>query len=132
MRFYWRYSVHPSFKLRGKSDSSLPVGHAEYVSSVQEITKQYSASNIYNMDESGLFRSMAQRKTYLTGCENPRETRGKSLIKREDRITIVLASNADGFHYLPPRYIRTAKNLRCFRTGKYEDQGKRSTSPKNG
>ena len=132
MRFLKRSSVQPSFKLRGKGDSSLPVGHAEYMSSIQEITKQYSASNIYNMDESGLFCSIAPRKTYLTGCENPRETRGTSLTKHEDRITIVLACNADGFHYLPPRYIGTAKSLRCFRTGKYEDQAKRSTSPKNG
>ena len=125
MRFLRRSSVQPSFRLRGKGDSFLPVVHAEYISSLQETRAQYSARNIYNMDESGLFYRMGPRKTNLTGCENPRETRGTSLIKHKNRITIVLACNADVSHILPPRYIGTAKNLRFFRTRKYEDQKKR-------
>ena len=132
MRFLRRSSVQLSFKLRGKGDSSLPVGHAGYMSSLQEITARSSACNIYNMDESGLFYRMESRKTYLTGCENPRETRGTSLMKHKDRITIVVACNADGSHDLPPRYIGNAKNPRSFRTGKYEDQRKRYTSQKSG
>ena len=125
MRFLRRSSVQPSFTLRGKGDTSLPIGHDEYMSALQEITAQYSASNIYNMDKSGLFYRMAPRKTYPTGCENHRETRGTALIKHKDRITIVLACNADGSHKLPPRYIGTAKNPRYFRTSKYEVQKQR-------
>ena len=63
MRVLRRSSVQPSIKLREKGDSSLPVGHAEYMSSLQEITAQYYASNVYNMDESGLFYRMGPRKT---------------------------------------------------------------------
>ena len=130
IRFLRCLSVQTSFKLRGKGNSFIPVGHADYMSSLLEIMAQYSARNIFNIHESGLYKRIGPRRTYLTGCENSRETLGTSLIKHKDRMTIVLACNVHGFHNLQPTYIRIAKNLHCFRTGMYEDQTKRYASQK--
>ena len=68
-RFLIRTPVQPSFKLQCQGDSSLPQCHAQRMEEIRRICKEFPSSNIYNMDESGLFFRMDPRKTYLSGGE---------------------------------------------------------------
>ena len=61
----------------------------------------------------GLF-CMCPRPSYLSRTEFHHETRGTELGKHMDRITMVLACNADGYHVFSARYIRSAKTSSLF------------------
>lgn len=118
-RFLRRSPIQPSFRLHGKGSSSLPERHAEQMQQLQLIAADYDASNIYNVDESGLFYRMGPNRTYLTASENRAAVRGTDFLKHKSRVTIVLSCNSDGSHILPPCYIGNAETPRCFRGGAY-------------
>ena len=99
---------------------------------LRSIYALYEPSNIWNMDESGLFFRMGSHQSYLSSTEFRHETRGTELGKQKDRVTMVLACNADGSNVIPARYIGLAKNFRCFRAGDYESLKTRYRSQKMG
>ena len=45
----------------------LPDNHTARMEEIREIAAEYDVSNIYIMDESGLFYRMLPRRTYLSG-----------------------------------------------------------------
>ncbi len=103
--FLRRTPVQPSFKLHGKRNSELPATAEEKMKQIRQTLANYDISNIYNMDESGLFYRMGPSRSYLDGNEDRRETRGTSMQKHKKRVTIVLCVNADGSHNFPVQYI---------------------------
>ena len=118
-KFLRRTSVQPSFKLHGKGNSQLSKNHLTRIEEIRQIASEYDVSNIYNMDESGLFYRMGPRRTYLSGEKSSAEVRVTEFNKHKERVTVVLYCNADGNHVLPPRYIGTAARPRCFQSSKY-------------
>ena len=113
-KFLRRSPVQPSFRLRGKGDVTLPTDHAERMREIREITSQYCLKNIWNMDESGLFFLNGPRRSYLTNNENRSETRGAGLQTYKQRVSIVMAVNADGSHSFPVHFIGQSTNPICF------------------
>jgi hypothetical protein len=70
----------------------------------------YELKNIYNADESGLFFRLPPNKTLsLKGdpCNGGKNSK--------ERITVLLACNADGTDKLPPLVIGKIENPRCFK-----------------
>ena len=53
------------------------------------IVNEYDPSNVYNMDETGLFFRLAPRYTLLLPSEDPTTIRGKK--KLLDRVTLVVS-----------------------------------------
>ena len=131
-KFLRRSPVQPSFRLHGKADSQLPLGHAERLEEIRNIVFQYSMANVYNVDESGLFHRCGPSRTYLMQNEQRETTRGTSFQKHKNRVTVTLCVNADGSHILPVVYIGSSREPRCFRTGRYEHLRSRYFSQKNG
>ncbi|GMF38977.1 unnamed protein product [Phytophthora lilii] len=75
---------------------------------LQDLTDQYEAQNVYNMDEKGLCYAMAPSRSICT-----RGARGVK--KTKTRITVALTSNADGSDALPPLFLGRAKQPFCFK-----------------
>ena len=94
---------------------TLPADHAERMQEIREVSAQYQLKNIWNMDESGLFYRNGPRRSYLTSNENRSETRGTELQTHKQRVSIVMAVNADGSHSFPEHYIGQSQNAVCFR-----------------
>ena len=130
-KFIRKSPVQPSFKLHGKGGSVLPSSHVERMEQIRDIAKHYHVSNIYNMDESGLFYRMGPQRIYLSGFEQRDAVRGTEFGKHKKRVTIVLACDADGTHVLPVSYIGSDNNPRCFRNGRLNSQKNRYWSQKN-
>ena len=74
---------------------------------LREDLKDVDLQDVYNMDESGLFWKASPDGTLAT-----ERTAGTKVQKA--RITANFCCNADGSHKLPPWFIGTAKNPRCF------------------
>ena len=74
---------------------------------MQEITSHYALSDIYNMDETGLFYRLKPGKTLadkpVSGTKNSK-----------DRLTVGLCMNADGTDKLKPIIINKSKRPRSF------------------
>ena len=68
-KFLRRSTIQISFKLHGKGSLNLPTDTAARMQQIRDISSQYDARNICNMDESGLFYSTGLRTTYLTRDE---------------------------------------------------------------
>lgn len=64
------------------------------------------------MDETGLFHRLLPRKSYVF-AEN-RIRVGIKGMKAKDRITLIMATNADGSHIFPSTVIGSAQNPRAF------------------
>ena len=75
---------------------------------------------------------MYLRQLYLSSTEVRHEMRGTELGKHKDRVTTVLAGNANGSHVLPALSIGSTKNPRFLRTVDYESQKMRYRFQKNG
>ena len=72
---------------------------------LQKILARYSPSDVYNADETGLFFQCLPDKTLALG--------GK---KSKSRLTVIMvATNMDGSHKLPPLVIGKSKNPRSFK-----------------
>lgn len=70
-----------------------------------------SESQIYNVDETGLFFRMLPNKIYVAA--NEKSAPGRKT--RKERITILYCANADGSHKIKPLVFSKSKNLRCFK-----------------
>jgi hypothetical protein len=88
--------------------ASVPSSVHDQIKSTQSICNQFKPFEIYNMDETGLFwRRMPN------GGLSKGKIAGKKLDKT--RITIVVATNADGSDRVPLWLIGTAKTPRALR-----------------
>ena len=114
-KFLRRTRVHKSIRLHGRGGSALPGNHTQRMAEIQDIARQYSLSNIYSMDESGLLYRMGPRPSYFSANENPSSLRGTHLQKYKARIINFLCVNVDGSHSVPVRYIGNSAEPRCLR-----------------
>ena len=66
-------------------------------SEIDVIVKKYNinASKIYNADQTGLFYNKLPNRMYLRK-EQVKNTRGVKLMKSKDRLTLMVATAADG------------------------------------
>ena len=103
-----------SFKLKGKSGSSLLVRIAYRMIAILDVLSQYDPKNIYDMDESALFYRLSPNRTYLTAKESRRHTKRTEFQKHKRRISIVMCVNCDYSYIRPLSYMGTATNMHCF------------------
>ena len=78
---------------------------------LQSILSRYSASEIYNVDESGLFYQCLPNKPFTLPAE--KASRGKKESKL--RLTMLIGANMTGEDKLDPLIIGKSANPRCFR-----------------
>jgi len=88
---------------------------AEDLKKLQETLSSYHISNIYNMDETGLFYRLMPNRTYILRSETAKTTRGIKQMTAKDRITLYVCTNASGTQKLPLGVIGKSKNPASFR-----------------
>ena len=113
--FQERHNFH-HFKLHGESGSADVAAIILNLPDIINTTNQYPLHDIYNMDETGLFYSMAPDRTIAS-----RQIEGSK--KNCTRITIAFTANADGTHKLEPFIIGNATRPRCFKKKTGEELG---------
>ncbi len=96
--------------LHGGSTSVPEEVVKEWGEKLLEIIKDYEESDIFNLDELGLFFLLISSKTYKVKGNKCRNEK-----KSKERITILLGANMDGSEKLKPLVIGKSKNLRCFK-----------------
>jgi hypothetical protein len=105
-----------SFKSYGESGSvNLDVvSTARNV--LKEVTSRYSPKDIFNMDETGLFYTMAPDRTIA-------RKKAEGIKQDKTRLTLALSCNADGSELLNPFFIGHANKPRCFSKKSGQDLG---------
>ena len=83
------------------------------------------------MDKSGLFYRNGPHRSYLTNNKNRSKTRGRALITHKQRVSIVMAVNADACHSFPVHYIGQSQNPVCFRQQRFNSLNEFYYSQKN-
>ena len=106
-KFIKRHGFY-KYKLHGESGSVKMVILNSAITVLQVKIAKFDPSDVYNMDENGLFYTQAPSSTV-----SKRPTEGVKLDKK--RITLALAANAEGSHKLPLLFIGKAKSPRCFK-----------------
>ena len=100
-RWRWRYNILNSVRLHGEA------GDVDLVEADKKIevlksdlaANGYKASNVFNMDETGVFYRTIPNRTYVhvLGSGDKRQVgRGTKMMKCKDRITVILCTNATG------------------------------------
>ena len=113
----WRCNVSKSTRLHGEAaDVDLDAAEQEMHVLRNEFTS-YPASNVFNMDEAGLFYRAIPNRSYLAADEGDSRQvgRGRKSMKAQEHVTIVLCVNAIGTCKLTPVVIGSAKNPFCFK-----------------
>jgi DDE superfamily endonuclease/Tc5 transposase DNA-binding domain/Fission yeast centromere protein N-terminal domain len=90
---------------------SADVNNPENIKQMEDLRRlcsEYPNSDIFNMDETGLFWKLSPDRTLATQATSG----GK---KSKDRITVALTTNADGSEKLDPWIIGKSKKPRCFK-----------------
>ncbi|EFX66236.1 hypothetical protein DAPPUDRAFT_116600 [Daphnia pulex] len=78
--------------------------------------QRFNPSNIFNMDETGLFFRALPTRTYVCREEGQRKAiRGTKALRAKDRLTLFLCVNTTGTCKIGPLLVGTAKNPHCFR-----------------
>ncbi|RHY27848.1 hypothetical protein DYB32_006490 [Aphanomyces invadans] len=95
------------YRLHGEAASASPTTVANGRATTQDITRHFNPSDIYNMDETGGFYNSQPRTTI---ADQPRSGQKQD----KNRISVALATNADGTDKLEPMFIGKAKKPRCF------------------
>ena len=116
-KWRWRCNVSKSARLHGEAaDVDLDAAEQEMHVLRNELAS-YPASNVFNMDEAGLFYRAIPNRSYLAADEGDSRQvgRGRKSMKAKERVTIVLCVNATGTCKLTPVVIGSAKNPRCFK-----------------
>ncbi len=111
-RFVKRYDIKYESK-SGESESVSEILVNEWKTKLIEKYSNYELTNVWNIDETGLFWRLIQNNAYSM----PEESK-KGFKKSKDRVTLLLV-NADGSERLlvvigksrEPRYFRGIKNL---------------------
>ncbi|KAJ5256574.1 hypothetical protein N7478_012678 [Penicillium angulare] len=96
--------------------ASVPSSVHDQMKEIRTICDQYKPSEIYTMDETGLFwRQMPN------GGLSDRKIAGKN--KNKTRISLIVATNADGSDRMPLWLIGSAKTPRALRTTNFQALG---------
>lgn len=103
--------------LHGESGSIDSARLTESIQIIRERLRLYAASEMYNVDETGLFCKLLPRTSYLKQSENAKSLRGVQSMSAKDRVTGYVCTNADGSHKMDMAIIGKPKNPRCFRAG---------------
>lgn len=97
-------------KVAGESASVNKEDTSAYISDVLPgLLERYSANDIYNVDETGLFYKLLPDKTYTLKGE---DCHGGKMSK--DRITVMLGSNMTGSDKLKNLVVAKSAKPRCF------------------
>lgn len=100
-----RMNLHQIVR-HGEAASISPEAVALARSETQQVLKGYALRDIYNMDETGLFYSMAPDRTLAS--------RQLSGVKADKvRITVALCTNADGSDIRTPLFIGHSRKPKC-------------------
>jgi len=91
-----RNGIGKSVRLYGEAGDVNVSQFLEAINEMKEALQDYDISNIFNMDETGLFYRAMPARTYLTVDEVRRTVRGTKALKAKDRVTILLCVNATG------------------------------------
>ena len=114
-RWRWRFNVTVSARLHGEAaDVDLVAAECEMHKLRTELA-QYSISNIFNMDETGLFYRAIPNRSYLCEGDACQTGRGSKAIKAKERLTVILCVNATGSCKMTQVVIGSAKQPRCFK-----------------
>lgn len=98
-------------KLHGEKADADEIGASAWIKNVwPTIIEKYDASNIYNLDETGLYYR-ATPDYCMVFKKNPASA-GKKL---KERITVALTCNMTGSDKRKPLVIGKSKNPRCFK-----------------
>ena len=116
-KFVKRHSLR-SVALYGEAGSVDVSGIDADIVALREKLGDYEPSNIYNVDETGLFFKFLPRRTYICTHEHKKSVRGTKAMKAKDRITAYVGTNADGTCKLLMAIIGKPMYPRCFRLGK--------------
>lgn len=92
----------------GEANSACPVAVATGREEMQQLLSGIDPSDVYNMDETGLFFRLGPNYTLSTQKTVAGTKRSK------ERLTVALCANADGTHKLKPLVIAKSKRPRCF------------------
>ena len=90
------------------------------MANVFAFSSEFELCNIWDMIGFGLFFRVGPNRSYLSVSKFRSQVRGTEFEKYNDRVTIVLACNADGSHHMPVTYNGSPKNPRCFRSNRYD------------
>ena len=103
--------------------STVPHGEAgsvdvEYIAEGMEAIRltclDYDMGNIFNVDETGIFRLLPIRM-YLSTAENRKTARGTKSMKTKDHVSAYICTNATRTGKVPIGIICKSKSPRCFR-----------------
>ena len=111
--FQWRFCGRFGLRnltLSGEKLSSDSFSAEQFINGFSVMTEGYSADQIFNCDETGLYFKMLPGHTLASVHKQPDGTK-----KAKDRVTINACANASGTIKLPLLFIGKAKNPRCFR-----------------
>lgn len=98
-KFIKRHNLK-NFTPHAEAGSVDPTVVREGIIKLRNQLYDYEAPNIYNMNETALFYRLLPKKTYVFRGEDGK-VRGVKGMKVKDRITLIVATNADGSHKLP-------------------------------
>ena len=96
-------------KLCGESASVDDAVCQEWCDKLEEIVADFEPSNIFNVDETGLFFKCLPDRTFTTVHDDCHD--GK---RSKERITVLLGANLDGSEKLKPLLIGKSLKPRCF------------------
>ena len=117
-RWHWRFNIANSVRLHGEAaqvDLKIAEEQMEELRS-QIVAKGYKHSNIFNMDETGLFYKAIPSRTYeINNLDKRQAGRGVKAMKAKDRLTVILCVNALGTCKISPVLIGSTKQPRCFK-----------------
>lgn len=113
----WRYRVKQSVHLHGEAADVDIVAVEQSIEKLRTELQVYHPSNIFNMDETGLFFKAIPSHSYLMEDEGDKRQKGRGCkaMKAKDRLTAILCLNATGTCKIDPVIIGSAKKPRCFK-----------------
>lgn len=98
----------------GKAGSVDEEVSGEDMEAIREETKKYDLNNIFNVDETGIFRLLPNR-TCLSKVENRKTASGTMEMKAKDGVSAYIGINATGTVKIEMSIIGKSKSSRCFR-----------------
>ena len=107
-----------SVRLHGKGGSASVRDVSTGICRLREHLADFDEEFIFNMDETGLFFKLFQKKTYVLSYEDRDKLRGTKHMKAKARVSLYVCTNATGKLKVPISIIGTAQNPRCFRKGR--------------
>lgn len=97
-------------KIHGEEGSVSETTVTKWINSLNDRIDNFEESDIFNLDELGLFFKLTAARTYAL--------KGKKLVTGKHskvRVTVLLGSNMDGSEKLPPLLIGKSEKPRCIK-----------------